>query len=128
MFAQEKPAAKPPPSVHEFDRAIQAGIIQTHIFSGAAAACSKQGGIFHRNVYGTFNFDPPPKKVTLETCWDLGALTKPLCTSLGILHLISKGRLTMESPVSRLLKDFQGAQWNAILVEHLLDHTSGLPG
>jgi CubicO group peptidase (beta-lactamase class C family) len=118
----------PPPAVHEFDRAIMAGIIQTRIFSGAAACCSKQGAIFHRNIYGTFNFDPPPKKVSDATCWDLGALTKPFGTSLAILWLVSKGRLTMESPVNRLLKDFTGAQWDRILVEHLLDHTSGLPG
>lgn len=120
---------KPPPeiSVPEIDRVVQSGIIATHIYSAAAACGSKQGAIYHRNVYGTLWFDPPPKKTTFQSAFDLGALTKPLATSLAIMWLASKNRVALDAPVSRFLKDFHGGYWDKILIEHLLDHTSGLP-
>ena len=128
MFGEPQKTAKPPPeiSVPEIDRAIMGGIIATNIYSGAAAIGAKQGAIYHRNFYGTLHFDPPPKKTSFQTVYDLGALTKPLATALGILWLVSKGRVTLEAPVSRLLKDFGGPAWDKILIEHLLDHSSGM--
>jgi CubicO group peptidase (beta-lactamase class C family) len=123
---EKKPKGLPEISVPEIDRAIQAGIINTHIFSAAAAVGSKLGAVYHRNVYGTLQFDPPPKKATFASVFDLGALTKPLATSLAIMWLTSKNRIALDTPVSRFLKDFPSPAWDKILVEHLLDHTSGL--
>jgi len=53
-------------------------------------------------------------------------LTKPLATGLAVMQLVSKGRLALDKSVSFFLKDAQGPQWDKILLEHLLDHTSGL--
>lgn len=59
----------------------------------------------------------------------IGSVTKTLL-STGVLHLVSQGRLALETPVSQLLPDvvFENP-WGAtdpIRVRHLLDHTSGL--
>lgn len=115
-----------PISVPEVDRAIQAGILGTKIFSAAACIGAKEGIPFHRAVYGSLSGIPPTSKSSFQTLFDLSSLTKPLATGLAILHLVSKGRLTLDAPVSRLLKDFRAPYWNKILIEDLLDHTSGL--
>ncbi|MDO8908964.1 MAG: serine hydrolase domain-containing protein [Pseudohongiella sp.] len=58
-----------------------------------------------------------------------GSLVKTLVAT-GILRLVTEGRLGLDIPVSTLLPEFEfDNPWmpgNPVLVQHLLDHTSGL--
>jgi len=123
MNSQEETALVHLPEV---DRAIQSGMIGQHIYSAAAAMASKEGCVFHQAVYGFNQFDKPNKKITFDYLFDVSSLTKPLVTVLSVISLVSKGKLSLDAPVSRLLKDFSGPIWDKILLENLLDHTSGL--
>ncbi len=123
----EKPKGPVTDTIPEVDRAIQGGILGGQkIFSAAGAIASKQGAIFHRGIYGQLNFETVPKKTTFDSLFDISSLTKPLSTGLAVLTLSSKGRIGLDQPVSRFLKDAVGAPWDQIKIEHLLDHTSGL--
>lgn len=123
----EEPKGPPEITVPEIDRAVMGGIMGGQkIFSAAGAIGSKKGAIYHRGVYGQLSFETVPEKVKFETLFDISSLTKPLSTGLAVIQLVSKGRLSVDAPVSRFLKDFNGPVWDKILIEHLLDHTSGL--
>lgn len=59
------------------------------------------------------------------TYFDLASLTKPICTTLGIYHLISAGKITLaDSLISNLT---QAGGCESITVQDLLSHASGLP-
>jgi len=66
------------------------------------------------------------KPVDNSTLYDLASLTKPLVTSLCLLALVEKGRLSLTEPVSNYF-DFRGDIGKRIQIIHLLEHTSGLP-
>ena len=59
----------------------------------------------------------------------IGSVTKPLIAT-GVLHLVSEGKLKLETPVSELLPDVVfDNPWTAtdpVRVRHLLDHSAGL--
>lgn len=66
------------------------------------------------------------KLVDNSTLYDLASLTKPLVTSLCLLALIEKGKLSLSEPISNYF-DFRGTIGKQIKIIHLLEHTSGLP-
>jgi len=66
------------------------------------------------------------KPVDNSTLYDLASLTKPLVTSLCLLALIEKGKLSLSDPISNYF-DFRGNIGKRIKIIHLLEHTSGLP-
>lgn len=113
-------------SIPEADRVINGGIYDK-LFSAGAAIASFEDKIYHRQVYGHPAFPPPFNKIGFDAVFDLASLTKPLATGLAVMLLVSQNRLDISSPVSKILKDFKKPQWNTIRLEHLLDHTSGLP-
>jgi CubicO group peptidase (beta-lactamase class C family) len=61
--------------------------------------------------------------VTEDTCFDLASLTKVLATTPLVVDLIGRSRLRLEDPVGKFLP---GYTWK-INVQHLLEHSSGLP-
>ncbi len=61
-----------------------------------------------------------------ETVFDLASLTKPLTTHLWCLRLASEGRLDLEAPIGRWLRDLHPAL-AACPLWRLLNHTTGLP-
>jgi CubicO group peptidase (beta-lactamase class C family) len=124
---EEAPKGPPEITIADVDRAISGGILGGQkIYSAAAAIASKQGAIFHRGVYGQLNWETVPKRTTFDSLFDISSLTKPLATGLAVMQLVAKGRLALDKPVSQFLKDASFAPWDKILLEHLLDHTSGL--
>lgn len=61
-----------------------------------------------------------------ETLFDLASLTKPLVTSLAILHLIEKGQLNWEDNLRQLLNKDIPVGLRDIDIASLLTHSSGL--
>ena len=47
-------------------------------------------------------------------------------TGVAILQLVEAGKLELDAPISRYMKDLP-ATWQPITIRQLLDHTSGLP-
>jgi len=67
---------------------------------------------------------PTKQVMTEDTVFDAASLTKVVATTPSIMLLIEQGKIDPSAPVQRYLTDFSNA---AILVKHLLTHTSGLP-
>ncbi|WP_276090420.1 serine hydrolase domain-containing protein [Pedobacter sp. JY14-1] len=63
------------------------------------------------------------KTNTLGSAFQIGSVSKTF-TSLAILQLVEKGRLSLDDSVQRFLPDFP---FLTLTIRHLLSHTSGLP-
>ena len=116
----------------EVDTIITQGI-QERVFPGATlwigwrgetVKCAAYGKTADRE-YGAYS----PVPVTTKTLYDLASLTKIVATTCAIMRLVEQGLLQLEDPVSKYIPQF-GAdpQKSTITIQHMLTHTSGLPG
>src|SRR5262249_47016691 len=72
--------------------------------------------------------DPKAKKpATADTVYRVGSVSK-LFTDVGIMHLVEKGLLDLDAPVTRYLPDFQPGNpfGKPITLRQLMAHRSGL--
>ncbi len=65
--------------------------------------------------------------VTAETLFDVASVTKAVATTAIALVFTGRGALSLDRPVVEHLPALRGGGREAILVRHLLDHTTGLP-
>ncbi|WP_399880691.1 serine hydrolase domain-containing protein [Streptomyces sp. BBFR51] len=56
----------------------------------------------------------------------IGSVTK-VFVATALLQLVAEGRLSLETPVRRVLPGLLPDRYSAVTVAHLLNHTSGLP-
>jgi CubicO group peptidase (beta-lactamase class C family) len=70
---------------------------------------------------------PTAVPMAMETVFDLASLTKVMATTMAVAILVDRDRLELDAPVSRYLPDFVQDGREAITIEHLLTHRSGLP-
>ncbi|MEG3346378.1 serine hydrolase domain-containing protein [Pseudoalteromonas sp. B5MOD-1] len=68
-------------------------------------------------------------KMTTDNKVQSGSIVKTLIAT-GVLHLVTEGKLSLDTPVDEILSDIDfknsWASTNPVRVRHLLDHTSGL--
>lgn len=65
--------------------------------------------------------------IDINTLFDLDSLTSLYATRLAVLQLASHGQLSLDTPVSVLMNDFNDQNRELITVQDLMSHTSGLP-
>jgi CubicO group peptidase (beta-lactamase class C family) len=107
------------------DAVMEAGI-REGVFPGAVLLFSRGDQILFHRAYGQqslFTHDP----VTLETCFDLASLTKPLATALAVAKLVEGGALTLEQSLGSLVDCRGHEDKQMITIDHLLRHTGGFP-
>jgi serine-type D-Ala-D-Ala carboxypeptidase len=63
--------------------------------------------------------------VTTETLFPLSSLTKPITAALALL-LVEDGLLGLNRPVAEYAPEFAGESKEAVMIHHLLTHTSGM--
>src|SRR5262249_40343276 len=63
---------------------------------------------------------------TVDTLFDMASLTKPIATATSVMILLEQGKLKLLDRVSKHLPEFGQNDKEAITLEHLLLHTSGL--
>jgi serine-type D-Ala-D-Ala carboxypeptidase len=117
------PNIKPAPNISTFLRSrIDAGD-----FPSAVYVVAEHGRAIFADALGDAVREPQTRAASLETIYDLASLTKPLVTGLLLARLVQAGELTLDSPISNYLQEFDRPDKKAITVRHLLTHTSGLP-
>src|SRR5690606_12877718 len=99
------------------------GLTDDGSFSGAVLI-ARDGEILLSAGYGMANleWDVPN---TPDTRFRIGSLTKQ-STAMSILILQDRGSLTVQDPICQYIEDCP-TTWEAITIEHLLNHTSGIP-
>ena len=91
---------------------------------GAAALIVKDGQVVLRKGYGMANLELGVP-VAPDMVFELGSVTKQF-TAAAILLLQERGQLRVEDDITKYLPDFP-THGQAITLENLLTHTSGIP-
>ena len=91
---------------------------------GVALMVRKDWEIVHLNCYGYANLETGAK-IGLNTIFDLGSLSKQF-TAAAVLMLVILKKISLNDPLSKFFKGFPRYA-DAITVEDLIHHTSGLP-
>lgn len=91
---------------------------------GAAVLVTRNGKVVLRKGYGLAN---PELGVPIqpEMVFQIGSVTKQF-TAAGILMLAERGLLSVEDDITKHLPDYP-THGHKITIEHLLNHTSGIP-
>lgn len=67
------------------------------------------------------------RPATRDTLWQVGSISK-LMTALIVHQLAAEGKFALSDPIAKLLPEVPVPAEAGITVQHLLDHTAGLPG
>jgi len=97
--------------------------MERHRIPGVALRIIRDGKVTKTATYGLANLElnVPVKS---ETVFEIGSITKQF-TAAGILLLAQDGKLSVDDPISRHLKNTPSS-WTNITIRHLLSHTSGI--
>jgi CubicO group peptidase (beta-lactamase class C family) len=91
-------------------------------FTGAALVM-RDGKILHAKGYGAAKGDNPNN---VDTRFHVGSITKEF-TAAAIMQLAEKGVVRLDRPINNYLPQiFRSAKWDAVTVQNLLSHTSGI--
>ena len=102
------------------------GRVAEGAFPGAVLVVGHRGEIAYRTAVGHYaTTDLRP--VADSTVYDLASLTKVIGLTTAAMLLVRDGVLELDQRVVEYLPEFTGAGKDAVLVRHLLLHTSGLP-
>jgi uncharacterized protein YbbC (DUF1343 family)/CubicO group peptidase (beta-lactamase class C family) len=103
---------------------IQKGIAEGKM-PGCVVGVGNRDGLFYQKAFGNKSLDPATP-MTLDTVFDMASITKPVATATSIMQLVERGELRLKDKVSAYFPDFAANDKDAITVENLLLHTSGL--
>ncbi|MEN2768666.1 serine hydrolase domain-containing protein [Ornithinibacillus xuwenensis] len=109
--------------VREF---LQLEIALNHI-PGAIVHVSHQGKVILEEVLGNRVVYPNQEPMKPDTVFDLASLSKVVATLPVMLKLLDDGEFRLDDRVSFFIPEFAANGKEAILIRHLLTHTSGLP-
>jgi CubicO group peptidase (beta-lactamase class C family) len=116
-------AAEPPADLATYaDRLLAAAYPADE--PGAAAIVIKDGQVVLRKGYGLANLELGVP-VSPDMVFAIGSITKQF-TAAAILELQERGKLRLEDPITKYLPDYP-MHGETITIEHLLNHTSGIP-
>ncbi len=107
------------------DALMEAGI-REGVFPGGVLLVSQGKQIAFHRAYGQqslFTHGP----VTLDTCFDLASLTKPLATALSVARLVDRNALDLDQSLGSLVDCGGHDDKKPITIDQLLRHTSGFP-
>jgi uncharacterized protein YbbC (DUF1343 family)/CubicO group peptidase (beta-lactamase class C family) len=104
------------------DKAVGEGNIP-----GGVVLIGHNGSVVYRKAFGWRSLEPARERMTNNTIFDLASLTKCIATTTAMMQLIEDGRVRLNDPVSKYLKEFAQNGKQDITIRELMTHFSGLP-
>ena len=98
--------------------------VYTGSLPGASVAVMQNGNIFFEKSYG-LRSTTGKEKITASTNFNIASLTKQF-TAVAILQLAERGKLSLTGKLSHFFPDMNAHVANAITIQQLLTHTSGI--
>ena len=102
------------------------GAIGDGLLPGAVVLVWHQGRTVYHRAFGHRALVPRRESMTPDTVFDLASLTKVVATTTAVMMLVEEGQVRLRDPVSRYVAGFERHGKDAITVEQLLTHLSGL--
>src|SRR5262249_6841194 len=108
------------------DTAVRDAIAAGHL-PGAVVLVGQGDRILYRKALGLRAVTPRDEPMPVDTIFDLASLTKVLATAPAILALADDGRLDLDAPVTRYLRELPAAAYREVTLRRLLLHSAGVP-
>ncbi|HYB44156.1 MAG TPA: exo-beta-N-acetylmuramidase NamZ domain-containing protein [Candidatus Methylomirabilis sp.] len=124
MSAPRREAA--PPYWPELDSAAR-DAVGTNEVPGAVILVGQGDRVLYRKAVGSRALVPHTEPMTADTIFDLASLTKVVATTPAVLLLWEQGRIDLDAPLGRYLKEFNTAAFQDVTVRRVLTHSAGLP-
>ena len=100
--------------------------IKDSVFPGGVVSVVKDGILVYNKAFGYVDYEKLTP-VQTNTPYDLASVTKILATTTAIMHLVDRGLLDLDTPVSQYVSEFRVDDKAGITIRDLLNHESGLP-
>jgi uncharacterized protein YbbC (DUF1343 family)/CubicO group peptidase (beta-lactamase class C family) len=81
--------------------------------------------VLYRKAIGSRAVTPTTEPMTTDTIFDIASLTKVVATAPAILALVDEGKLDLDAPLGRYLKEFQSPRLSWLTLRRVLTHTAG---
>jgi uncharacterized protein YbbC (DUF1343 family)/CubicO group peptidase (beta-lactamase class C family) len=107
------------------DEAVRDSVASSEI-PGGVLVVGQGDQILHRKVLGWRATVPQPELMTADTIFDIASLTKVIATTPSVLRLSEMGKVDLNAPLGRYLKEFDSAAFQDVTVMRLLTHSAGL--
>ena len=112
---------------HQLDETIP-GMLERNRVNGAGVALIRGGRVVLLRGYGYADREHGVP-ATSATVFNVGSISKTV-TAWGVLHLVERGRISLDDPVDRYLRRWHlpSAAWSTdgVTVRRLLSHTAGV--
>src|SRR5215471_9712909 len=106
-------------------RQLATGWVAQGITSALVILVARRGVVVLHEAFGRLTPDDDAPPVQRDTIYPVMSLTKPITATAAML-LVEDGLLGLQRPVSDYIPEFSGEGKQAVMVYHLLTHTSGL--
>jgi uncharacterized protein YbbC (DUF1343 family)/CubicO group peptidase (beta-lactamase class C family) len=93
---------------------------------GAVVLVGRRGKIVLARAFGRRSVEPTDVPMTRDTVFDMASLTKPVATATSVMVLLERGKVRPGDRVVAYLPELKGNGKDAITIEQLLRHRSGL--
>src|SRR5262245_19796982 len=104
---------------------LAGGRVAQGITSALVILVVRRGVVVLHEAFGRLTPDDNTPPVKRDTIYPIASLTKPVTATAAML-LVEDGLLGLQRPISEYLPEFIGDGKQAVMVHHLLTHTSGL--
>src|SRR5262245_51307891 len=111
--------------LNRIDDAVAAAI-QRGDCPGAVVLVLQDEEVVFRKAQGDRALRPDKLPMTTDTVFDMASITKPVATATSVFVLVEQGKLRLSEKVSTYWPEFAANKKDAVTIEHLLLHTSGL--
>ncbi len=116
-------------SLARVDRIIDAAI-RDGATPGAVLAAGRGDRVVRLRGYGNLDWtaDAPSGTAAADSSlYDLASLTKVVATTTGVMQLIDRGELSLDTRIGEHLAEWSQGWKRDVTVRHLLTHQGGLP-
>ncbi len=113
-------------SFSKINQLMESGIEQG-VFPGAVLLAARGDEILFHEAFGFASIIPEKQILQKDTIFDLASLTKPLSTTLGIMNLVEKGRLSLDQSLEFWSEKIRIPEQKKITLRRLLAHSAGFP-
>lgn len=84
-----------------------------------------KGKIIYSKAFGYTTYDKTTH-VTTDMLYDIASVSKVMGTTLAVMRLYEKGKIDLDKPASKYLKELRKSNKKDITLKQLLTHTAGL--
>jgi uncharacterized protein YbbC (DUF1343 family)/CubicO group peptidase (beta-lactamase class C family) len=119
-------ASTPPVAWPELDSAARDAVAAREV-PGAVILVGRGDRVLYRRAVGSRALVPAVEPMTVDTIFDLASLTKVIATMPSVLLLWEQGRVDLDAPLGRYLREFNTPAFTGVTIRRILTHSAGLP-